>query len=414
MKAAIRVSVIGLVLLSCLTLFCAEWTVRWPFLYDSWNASEVRMTVDGTNGIYTLSHSDRLITLDKWSPSGQKLWSHVLESNAVTLSDILIEPGGSVWVGAFTNVYRFSRDGDLLRQIPLVDGVRAIAHGSDSIYISTYEHLRRYSLSGGVQWTSLARGGERLVVDFAGNAISSGTYFGMPWTRKFSSAGTELWHVDFAADVAIGPADSIAMAYLSTPPFYEVKRLAPNGSVLWQHRYVAPIPGSDRTQRVVVDSEGNVYATGSSGSGYGYGHGDILTLSYSNAGELRWVNRMKVSVHFDHPSLPGDIAISSNGLIAVTGPDYFGADGESIGTVTVLYDGSGNRVWMAREPSSLGSSFGGQAVAFDPDGNVYVAGTTGVTNGVSDYFLTRHCEAIAGWIARDLASAHQRARRARG
>jgi hypothetical protein len=370
-----------------ITAHSEEWTVRWPLGYDGWRVPEVKMTVDGTNGIYTLSHADRIGTLDKWSPAGQKLWSRLISSNSAHLGNIVIESNGNVWAGAYADLFRFAPDGTQLQHLTIGSyGVYALALAPDAIFIATYDALTRRPLTGFGSW-NVSIGGEAVALDSVGDALVSSQAGGSWMTRKISAAGMDLWWSNDGGDLAVSLSNSVALAIRTGPPVYEVVKLSATGSPLWRRRYVAPMTSSERTSQVLTDPAGNIYVTGSSGTGYD--HGDIVTTKYSPAGELLWANRLKVASYYDHSTLIGDMAISSNQLIAVTGADYFGADEASVGVLTVVYDANGNRVWMARDDAELATFYGGQAVAFDPVGNLYVAGTLGRTD-TEGYFLKKY------------------------
>lgn len=72
---------------------------------------------------------------------------------------------------------------------------------------------------------------------------------------------------------------------------YVTAKLSPGGDQLWEARYNGPAGMSDEPASLAVDSEENVYVTGTSaGSGTGI---DYATVKYSAQGEELWVARYR-------------------------------------------------------------------------------------------------------------------------
>ncbi|RLC42335.1 MAG: hypothetical protein DRH51_01025 [Candidatus Coatesbacteria bacterium] len=137
-----------------------------------------------------------------------------------------------------------------------------------------------------------------------------------------------------------------------------------DGNFLWAKEYDGPGGGNDYPSDMVVDSEGNVYVTGSSeGEGTGL---DYCTIKYDSEGNEIWVRRYDGEEHED--DYASGIAIGEDDCIYVTGAcgEYWDK------IVTIKYDSEGNEVWVRSFEE------GYELFAFDIDvngeGDIYIAG----------------------------------------
>lgn len=136
-----------------------------------------------------------------------------------------------------------------------------------------------------------------------------------------------------------------------------------NGNEQWAEAYDGG-NGGDRAKALVMDSQGNIYVTGSSASANG--DDNIVTIKYSNDGVRQWVRRHDINVNGDYPI---GICIDSSDNIYVAGTtlnydDYLNT------IITIKYDDNGDTQWI--NECDYESRF--YDIASDRYGNVYVTG----------------------------------------
>ena len=126
---------------------------------------------------------------------------------------------------------------------------------------------------------------------------------------------------------------------LSSYPFdwdIVIAKYSADGAPIWSVRYDGPLHANDTLGAIGVDEKGNIYATGRTA---GLPWSEYVTLKYSGTGELLWEDR------YHHPLSGGDdvasaLALDSNGNLYVSG-----TSGGRFGTIKYAPDGT--RVWIA-------------------------------------------------------------------
>jgi len=156
-----------------------------------------------------------------------------------------------------------------------------------------------------------------------------------------------------------------------------------SGVQQWVRRYNGPANGNDAGSFVAVDGLGNVYVTGNSaGSGTSQ---DYITIKYNSSGVQQWVAR------YNGPGngLDNAVALAVDGLgnVYVTGNSP--GSGTSDDCTTIKYNSSGVQLWLQRY-NGANDFDGGNSVAVDVAGNVYVAGYTFVSGATSNYITLKY------------------------
>jgi Beta-propeller repeat len=130
-----------------------------------------------------------------------------------------------------------------------------------------------------------------------------------------------------------------------------------------------------------VDKNGNVFVTGTSSATNGAS--DYATVAYSKSGSALWTNR------YDGPGHSVDIAsavtVDPNGRIYVTGSSSAGVGGYDYATVAYALSGAG--LWTNRYSGPANGSDNAIAIVADSGGTVYVTGASASSNtsGIGDF-----------------------------
>src|ERR1041385_531783 len=227
-------------------------------------------------------------------------------------------------------------------------------------------------------WTNRYNGTENgddyaqaIAVDGNGNVFVSGQSFGSGSygyaTVAYSGAGAPLWTNrcngpgaagQFASAIAVDRSGNVFVAATvadsSGYTDYATVAYSGGGAPLWTNYFDGPGNDYDWATAIAVDSNGNVFVTGTSkGSGSGY---DYATVAYSGAGVPLWTNRYNGTDIDDYATA---IAVDRDGNVFVTGQSYAGGIPASRSDyVTVAYSGAGVPLWT-KSYNATGSTYDG-------------------------------------------------------
>ena len=162
-----------------------------------------------------------------------------------------------------------------------------------------------------------------------------------------------------------------------------IRKLGPNGSVIWSVVYNAPGDGSDEASALVVDAAGDTYVTGLGKSDST--SSDFLTAKVDALGNIVWARL------FDSPFNQYDqangICIDSAGNVFVTGQcDRDVGMNTNDDIYTVKYDANGNLIWAQGYNGSGNATDRGARCVSDSTGAVYVTGRS--DNGSNNDIIT--------------------------
>lgn len=132
-----------------------------------------------------------------------------------------------------------------------------------------------------------------------------------------------------------------------------LRKFGPNGDLLW----VEGCCGISID--VGLDAAQNIYVTHVSG-------GPLVTRKFSPAGTELWAVSRD-----DMNWTTADMTVDNAGNVYLTSLPQWGGGGD---VVIVKYDSAGDQLWQARYPGPTVGSYGADAIALDPAGNVYVSG----------------------------------------
>jgi hypothetical protein len=240
-----------------------------------------------------------------------------------------------------------------------------------------------------------------IAVDSSGNVFVTGQSFSAStsWdfaTIKYSAAGVPLWTNRFRAPVSGFPDVAVALAADANGNVFVTGYGGASGggsdyatikysgarAPLWTNYYNGPGNGTDAASAIALDTNGNVFVTGTSG-----GSGtlaDYATIKYSNAGVPLWTNRFNGPTNSDDNA--NAIAIDGNGNVFVTGYQSTASSGANFDYATIKYSNAGAPLWTNRYGGLVTGTDVANAVAVDTNGNVFVTGYSG--NGFSTDYAT--------------------------
>ncbi len=195
------------------------------------------------------------------------------------------------------------------------------------------------------------------------------------WTKSYNGTGNfddsaRFIEVDAVGNVVV---TGLSVGSGSDYDFVTIK-YSPTGVPLWNKRFSSPGSNYDEPKAVALDSRGDVFVTGAgsySGTGLNW-----VTLKYSSSGIALWTNRFNGTANGDDQPVALAVDPSGNVLIA----------GHSVGTgtgydyVTMKLSSSGAGIWTNRFNGIVGDANAStdtpNGMALDPEGNVYVTGSS--------------------------------------
>ena len=148
------------------------------------------------------------------------------------------------------------------------------------------------------------------------------------------------------------------------------------GEPLWTNRYDGWASDRDVPCAIAVNSSGIVFVTGTSQTGPGTS--EYMTVAYSSAGTLLWVNSYAGLGNGGNDA--HDLAVDSHVDVVVTG----GSSGSAHSTesATIKYSSNGSPLWTNLYIALPGvADDAANGLAIDQSGNVYVTGSSGTGTG---------------------------------
>lgn len=352
----------------------------------------------------------------KYDSSGNLIWNRYFlgENNIEFLNTVRVDDAGNVYVtgssynGSFGNdptTIKYNSNGDLQWSIIHPNlGNGSIGMELDEFgnaYVGTQDFkLIKYSPTGTQIWirqevfdgqSSLAD----LEIDVEGNIIITGGHHQGNNTRdfytlKYNPEGDLLWSVhynnfdkdDFAKSVATDKYGNIYVTgdsrnLASNNWDYATVKYDKHGGEKWTKRYEGP-NFADQVTKVVCDTSGNVYVTGTADPDFSSWRKDIVTLKY-----IQQVNRVleltafvqgfydsgsgtmikdSVKVYLRNTTSPFDVVDSCNGILNSAGKGIFEFPNAVNGTpyYIVVKHRNSLETW-----SAAGETFASNSLAYD-------------------------------------------------
>jgi hypothetical protein len=360
------------------------------------------ITVDGSGNVFvtgsyrTSTFTGANFATVAYSNTGVPLWTNLYNGSTAFsgASSIAADGSGNVVVagnsdnGLGSNNYfdtiKISSAGVPLwtNRYPAVGpfvGTSLGVDASGTVFVATFSGIAVYSSGGALLWSNndvsalaaaVDASGDLIVTEQANNGIG---LFGYK-TSKFSSDRLPLWtnfylegYSSIPRAIAVDTDGNVFVtgtSFTGTNYYFSTMGYSGAGMPLWTNRYNRPGGGGDdRASAIAVDGSGNVFVTGRSSAVFNssvFTDFEYATVAYSRAGMPLWTN-----LYNNRPagSIPSAIVADSNGHVFVTGISYYGF-------TTVAYSAAGVPLWT----NAYFDAQGDPSIATDRAGNVFITG----------------------------------------
>ncbi len=371
----------------------------WTNVYDGPVASydtAIAVATDTNGSVFVTGSSAGSFATLNYSGAGVAIWTNRFNDELGNATDqaaaVIVDGGGNVFVtGASVG----------------------IGSGFDFATI-------KYSSAGVPLWTNRYNGPGYssdvpfvIAADSGGNVIVagyswSGTNFDYA-TIKYSSAGAALWtnryngpgnSDDYANALALDTNDNVFVSGSSTGAGvgydYATIKYSGAGVPLWTNRYNGPGNSDDYANALAVDASGNVFVTGS--ARVNSSNVDYATIKYSSAGAALWTNLYNGPGNGDDQAVAA--AVDGSGNLFVTGMSTGSGTFDDYDYATLKYSSAGVLLWTRRYSGPYVIDIA-SALALDFAGNVFVTGSSLSPNNGSDYVTIKYSGAgTALWTNR--------------
>jgi len=366
--------------------------------------SATAMTLDTNGNVYVTGDNGTI----KYDASGNRLWV-AQHDHLHNMNDLAVDADGNVYVtgragecsfgtikyDAFGNkVWRGSYFSELCPGI----GYSLALDAEGNVYVTgkvgnsetgfDYATIK-YDPSGNQLWVAKYDGPNHdsnrayaLAVDTDGNVYVTGD----SGTIKYDTNGNQVWVVNNRTSAL--ELDENGNVYVTgygdggdNGEDYLTIKYDNDGNELWAAQYDGPFNSLDTVHALAIDTDGNVYVTGTSHGGTTFQ--DYATIKYDSSGNELWVSRYN-GPDIDYDSATA-IAVSIDGNVYVTGRSHSSVN--SADYVTIKYDSLGNEILVARYDGPGNNFDVAVAIAVNGDGIVYVTGKSRGTDNRYDYTI---------------------------
>jgi len=403
---------------------------QWVARYDGpWQDYAGPLKIDASGNVYVTGSSGTI----KYNADGIQQWVIDLRAEALAIDssgDVYLTGCGSDFATLKYNTdgierwqtsYSGVEDGILEVYDIVIDAIGNVYVMGTSDGLVTYDYATvKYNSAGVQQWVARYKGAlyyvealPALAVDAFGNVYVTGTseeaidYV----TVKYNSAGVQQWEVRYngpgnGSDRAVALAvDGYGNVYVTgasegsgTYKDYATIKYNSDGVEQWVARYHGTGNANDDARAIIVDATGNIYVTGRSG-GPGTGD-DYATIKYNSDGVQQWIARYNGPGNYSDEAIA--LAVDPAGNVYVTGKSW-GA-GPWNDYATVKYNSDGAEQWVARYNGPGNGWDLAKALAVDASGNVYVTGSSSVSNTPLtsyDYATVKYnSDGVEQWVSR--------------
>jgi len=351
------------------TLKWANYTAG-PAAYSDYEvdiASDLSGNVYVTGKVYTSVSGYDYVTI-KYDTGGAELWKVTYNGPNNTddgATAIAVDPTGNIYVtgkstGTASGIdyltIKYDNNGnqiwasryngtgngdDIATQLKLDLSGNIYVTGYSTGEGSGYDYLTiKYDSNGGEVWTTSYNGPANLDDEATALTLESGGNIYVTGKSTGSNTGYDFSTIKYDDD----------------------------GNQKWVARYNGNLNDTDVAKKIITDGEGNVYVAGTARIiDDGWGRNDYAIIKYGSNGNELWM----VFYHYNGNDNLRDMVIDSDGNVYITGSSWRSASGHDY--VTLKYDTNGTNIWSSRYHGPGGDDYG-VAIELDSSKNVIVTG----------------------------------------
>lgn len=223
---------------------------------------------------------------------------------------------------------------------------------------------------------------------YVSGQLLNGSGLKVPTLLKFDIHGTLIFYnllagfvnsFEIESELIIGQSGNIYSGQMMNND-YSIIKYNPAGDTIWTQRYNGTSNTSDYFNALVIDSNENSYLTGRVNGNFG----DIGTVKYDSSGTFQWIRIYAGTGGWADEGR--DIGLDSEGNIFVTGSVDI-----SVGSkyVTLKYNSSGTLQWSGEYDFAPGDYEDAIALVMDDSGNVIATGNSSYIT-ISDYATVKY------------------------
>jgi hypothetical protein len=337
------------------------WVAKYNNGITNGNHQALKMALDPSGNIYVLGVSQNANTNTgyvtiKYAPNGNQLWAARYDSTnfpSATPAGFAVDSLGNVVVTGNAVTLKYDMNGNQLWSA--TNNAQAIAvDGGQNVYI-----------------TGVSSNFTTMKLNPAGSNLWSATWIYYGLTNLSQVIGVDAFTNVYVAGREGWPLDrniSVNVAVL---------KYDQNGNQLWETNSLNGAMDVDvHVVGLILDGSGNTYYGANL---VGDAGGEFTTVKCNNNGSSGWVAYDPTG---NGASVCAALGLDTLGDVLVTGKNAHYPPLPSYGTYKI--DTNGNYVWGALYPMSSYGSSGALALALDSANNVYVTGSSTITNTGSD------------------------------
>jgi len=390
------------------------WVARYNGGLTNQTHTPLALALDHSGNVYVAGSSQNASNLYdyvvlKYTPNGTQLFAARYSStNGAnhSVNGFALDQNGNAYETGTGGTVKFANNGALAWTAPY-SGNDVAVDTNGNTYVtgfstSTYATVKLNSIGSNL-WlrTHININGytpaisQKVAVDNTGNVYVAGyeTWapygYARPLIIKYDGMGNPVWTNTTEGGESFGTtkgliADNQGNLYVTAndDTYYDTGKKNSSGQDVWGFVY-----GQPGVAAMVIDTNGNVYLTGALYNGVNYGT-VCATLKINDTGNLLW-ERNYVATSTSYPVNSGNgIVLDSMGNVYVTGVSTNAGTGTDF--ATIKYDSNGNQIWVLRYNGPANGNDGGDAIAVDNNGNVYVTGYSANASGGTDIVTIKY------------------------